>query len=87
MSPSRSRVTRAGWSCKLPEPIDVGATRELRTLADIRAYLLALPEHRGAMNIWQHTARCALDEAAKTDDRLARRYRDAPRLHARALAA
>jgi hypothetical protein len=52
-----------GWSRPLAEPIDVGQRRKLRTLADVRAYLLKIPEERQTNVHWQNITRQIRDAA------------------------
>jgi hypothetical protein len=39
-------VAKPDWSRELSQPVDLGGRRELRTLADVRAFLLTLSEER-----------------------------------------
>lgn len=50
------------WSRPLPQPLTVGR-RKLRTLDDVRRYVVALPKERGDLPMWQNVAD-ALFEAA-----------------------
>jgi hypothetical protein len=56
-------MKRRRWSGKLAHPIVVRGGRTLKTLADARAYLIALPEnhHLGA---WRKAALLLLTAAA-----------------------
>jgi hypothetical protein len=47
----------ADWDCPLARPIGVKGGPELRTLADVRAYLLTLPEREQGEPRWQSVAR------------------------------
>jgi hypothetical protein len=53
----------ADWTRKLPEPVTTGRRRKLRTLADIRDYLLRLPPEIQEQPRCQHVAEVALDSA------------------------
>ena len=50
--------------------IDVGRARKLRTLADVRAHLLQIPEERQTNVIWQKMTQDIMDaaESGKTLD-------------------
>ena len=51
------RSPKPDWSRPLSKPIDVGGRRKLRTLDDVRAYLLKLPEARQTNAAWQGITR------------------------------
>jgi hypothetical protein len=51
------------WSRPLVKPIDVGGRRKLRTLADVRAHLLSIPEERQTNVAWQSITRQIMDPA------------------------
>jgi hypothetical protein len=50
----RNQKRATGWAAPLARPIDVKGGPELRTLADVRAYILTLPELDPR---WQSVAR------------------------------
>jgi hypothetical protein len=56
-------VVKPDWSRPLAKPIDVGGRRKLRTLHDVRAYLLKLPKARQTNAVWQSITRQILDAA------------------------
>ena len=47
---------KARWSARLPRPIVLRDGKTLRTLADARAFVLALPEGDQERQSWQKTA-------------------------------
>jgi hypothetical protein len=51
------------WSRPLSKPIDVGARRRLHILADVRSYLLKIPEERQTNFGWQNITRQIVDAA------------------------
>jgi hypothetical protein len=55
------------WSRPLAKPIDIGGRRKLRTLHDVRAHLLKLPEARQTNALWQSITRQIM-EAAKSGE-------------------
>ena len=57
------RSPKADWSRPLAKPIDVGGRRKLRTLADVRAHLLKIPEERQTNVGWQSITRQIMDAA------------------------
>ena len=61
--PKRARVAEPDWSRPLAKPVDVGERRKLRTLADVRSYLLKMPEERQSKVAWQSIAREIMDAA------------------------
>lgn len=58
------------WSKKLPEPIKLWDGRELRTLSDVRALILRLPETISHNPKWAYAAELLLKaaETGKRDD-------------------
>ena len=56
-------VGKPDWSRPLSKPIDVGERRKLRTLADVRSYLLKIPEERQTNANWQSITRQIMDAA------------------------
>ena len=56
-------MAKPDWSRKLAQPIDVGSRRKLRTLHDVRAHLLKLPEARQTNALWQSITRQIMDAA------------------------
>jgi hypothetical protein len=60
-------MAKADWDCPLARPIRVKGGPELRTLADVRAYLLTLPEREQGEPRWQSVARRLLT-ASETGD-------------------
>jgi hypothetical protein len=56
-------VAKPDWSRKLAKPVDVGQRRKLRTLHDVRAHLLKIPEERQTNAVWQSITRQILDAA------------------------
>jgi hypothetical protein len=54
-------VAKAVWSRPLAKPVDAGGRRKLRTLHDVREYLLNLPEARQTNAVWQGIARQIVD--------------------------
>jgi hypothetical protein len=63
-------VAKPDWSRPLAKPIDVGQRRKLRTLADVRSYLLKIPEERQTNVSWQNITRqiMAAAQSGKTID-------------------
>jgi hypothetical protein len=57
----------ADWSRKLPTPVDLGGRKPLRTLADVRAHLLKLPEERHNWRPVQYVTELVLDAAEGKD--------------------
>ena len=55
-------MKRPDWSRRLPKPITLGR-RKARTLGDVSAFLLSLPDERAAKAGWQHVARVAMEAA------------------------
>lgn len=55
-------MDKADWSRRLSKPIDVGR-RKLRTLHDVRAHLLKLPEDRQHMVGYQRVAHLLMQAA------------------------
>ena len=53
------------WSRRLPKSIVLRDGREIKTLADARAFIFALPERRQASRRWEYASR--LLAAAKDD--------------------
>jgi hypothetical protein len=56
-------VAKLDWSRPLAKPIDIGGRRKLRTLHDVRAHLLKLPEARQTNAVWQSITRQIIDAA------------------------
>ena len=56
-------MAKPDWSRPLAKPIDVGERRKLRTLDDVRSFLLKLPEERQTNAVWQSITRQILDAA------------------------
>jgi hypothetical protein len=56
-------VAKPDWSRPLAKPIDVGQRRKLRTLDDVRTFLLNLPEERQTKLAWQNIAREIMEAA------------------------
>jgi hypothetical protein len=50
-------VAKPDWSRPLSKPVDVGERRKLRTLADVRSYLLKIPKERQTNVSWQSITR------------------------------
>jgi hypothetical protein len=50
-------VAKPDWSRPLAKPIDVGQRRKLRTLDDVRSYLLQIPKERQTYASWQSITR------------------------------
>lgn len=64
------------WSRKLSQPIRTTDGLELRTLSEVRAFMLALPESLSVRNSWQHAARLLMVAADGGDiDALAEQVR------------
>jgi hypothetical protein len=63
-------VAEVDWSRPLAKPIDIGATRKLRTLADVRTHLLKIPKERQTNVAWQNITRqvMAAAESGETID-------------------
>jgi hypothetical protein len=55
------------YSARFPKPLHPTDHRPLRTLADARAYILALPEGVAAQSAWQAAARLVMEAADKPD--------------------
>jgi hypothetical protein len=49
------------WSRKLSRPLHTIEGTTLKTLADARAYAVALPAHYGSRQHWQHAAKLMLE--------------------------
>ncbi len=58
--------SKPDWSRALPKPIDIGR-RKLKTLHDVRAHILSLPEDRQGNPVW-HNVAGALLQAAEGGD-------------------
>jgi hypothetical protein len=56
-------LSRAYLAKKLSRPLPIKDGRVLRTIADARAYMLALPDHREQRQTWQHAAKLIVEEA------------------------
>jgi hypothetical protein len=54
-----------GWSAKLARPIVLRDGTELITLADVRAFILAEPEHIQERGSWQHAAELMISAAER----------------------
>ncbi len=65
-SPCRCRVPRY-LAANLTRPVPTKDRGVLRTVADARDYMLALPEDRESKHHWQHTAKMILDQADVAD--------------------
>jgi len=63
-------VAKVDWSRPLAKPIDVGGRRKLRTLHDVRAHLLNIPQERQTNAAWQNITRqvMAASESGETID-------------------
>ena len=57
------RSPKSDWSGPLSKPIDDGQRRKLRTLADVRSYLLKIPKERQTNVGWQNITRQIMDAA------------------------
>jgi hypothetical protein len=57
------RVEQSGWSAELTRTILLKDGTTLRTLADVRAFILNGPEHIQKREVWQHAAQLLLDAA------------------------
>jgi hypothetical protein len=55
------------YSARFPKPLHPTDHEPLRTLADARAYILALPEGVAAQSAWQAAARLVMEAAAMPD--------------------
>jgi hypothetical protein len=66
----KSDARKSDWSRPLAKPIDVGGRRKLRTLGDVRAYLLKIPPERHTNAVWQNITRqvMAAAESGETID-------------------
>jgi hypothetical protein len=51
------------WTRKLSEPVDLGGPEPVRTLADVRAHLLSLPEEQQEWRPVQYVAKLIMDAA------------------------
>jgi hypothetical protein len=61
---SRLAGGRANCSSRpLSKPIDIGGRRKLRTLHDVRSYLLKIPKERQTNIAWQNITRLVMDAA------------------------
>ena len=61
-------MSKPDWTRALPEPVKLGR-RKARTLGDVSAFLLSLPDERASKAGWQHVARVAMDAANGGDVR------------------
>jgi hypothetical protein len=52
---------------KLTRPIPIKDGGTLRTIAEARDYMLALPDHRELRQSWQHAAELMLEQADVAD--------------------
>lgn len=52
------------WTRKLSQPVDLGGRKPVRTLDDVRAHLLSLPEERHEWRPVQYVAKLILEAAA-----------------------
>lgn len=59
-------MAKPDWSRMLAEPVDLGG-KQLRTLADVRAHLMALPAERHELPAVQYIARLILEAAEGKD--------------------
>ena len=57
------RSAKPDWSRPLAKPIGVGERRKLRTLADVRSYLLKIPKERQTNVGWQNITRQIMEAA------------------------
>lgn len=57
------RLTNYDWTRKLTKPIDAGARKKLRTLHDVRAHILALPESKQEWPLYKNVARTLMEAA------------------------
>lgn len=55
------------WTRKLNEPVDLGGRKPVRTLDDVRAHLLSLPEERHEWRPVQYVAELVLEAAEGKD--------------------
>jgi hypothetical protein len=62
------RSVGKGWSAKLARPIVLREGTEPITLADVRAFILAEPEHIQSRNSWQRAAELLMKAADGGDD-------------------
>ena len=58
----------AGWSRRLSWPLTLRDGRTLRSLADARAFVLALPPAYQEYNAWQRAAALLIDAAENGGD-------------------
>jgi len=58
-----ARKPAAGWSRRLSWPLTLRDGRTLRSLADARAFVLALPPDEQEYNAWQRAAALLIDAA------------------------
>jgi hypothetical protein len=56
-------VSHAYLVRKLSRPLPTKDGGTLRTVAEARAYIVALPDHRELRRYWQHAARLILEQA------------------------
>jgi len=57
------RGIRSGWSRPLARPIAVRGGTKIATLADARAFIIALPAYIQERSSWQHAAKLLLSAA------------------------
>jgi hypothetical protein len=57
-----------GWSAKLSRPIELKDGTRLRTLADVRDFILEQPEHIQERSFWQHAAELLINAAEDGGD-------------------
>lgn len=55
------------WTRKLSEPVDLGGRKPVRTLGDVRAHLLSLPEERHEWPPVRYVAKLILEAAEGKD--------------------
>jgi hypothetical protein len=61
-------AARKGWSAKLSRPIGLRDGTTLKTLADLRRFVLAEPEHIQHRSSWQRVAELLIDAAESGGD-------------------
>jgi len=61
------RLTNYDWTRKLAQPVDLGGSKPVRTLADVREHLMRLPEGHQQRPAFQHVASLILDAAEGKD--------------------
>lgn len=61
-------MPHSDWSRPLPEPLDIGKRKKLRTLHDLSQFLLSLSPERQAKRGWQNVTKLAMEAADGTGD-------------------